>query len=79
MYADPEFAAGLANYQELAAGFARRCRERRNADEEQREELDELMRPVASATAVVCKSDGTGIIRKVRDDSRADDSASVER
>lgn len=79
MYADPEFAAGLANYQELAAGFARRCRERRNADEEQREELDELMRPVASATAVVCKSDGTGIIRKVRDNSRADDSASVER
>jgi chromosome segregation ATPase len=72
----------FADYQEFAATFARRCRERRNAEEEQQHELDELTKPAAALpTADVCKSNGAGVlVHKVRDNSRiADDSSAAER
>jgi hypothetical protein len=82
MYADPDFAAGLANYQEFAAGFARRCRERRNTEEAQREELAELTKPALPSAAGVCKSNGAGagLVYKDRDNAHvAGDSSAVER
>ena len=73
-----------ADYQELAAAFARQCRERRSAEEDQQRELDELTKPATVPSAVdVCKSNGAGaLVYKARDDARvADDyaGASVER
>ena len=60
-----------ADYEELAAAVAHRCRERRNAEEEQRE-LEELIKP-----ATVRKSTGAGVlVHKERADARiADDNA----
>jgi hypothetical protein len=62
-----------ADYQELAAGFARECRERRAAQREQ----DELTKPVPSAVDVR-KSNGAGLglVFKTRDNARVDDPGS---
>jgi hypothetical protein len=65
-----------ADYEELSATVARRCRERRNAEEEAQRELDELTKPV------VRKSNGAGVlVHKTHDNARVADGAgaSVER
>jgi hypothetical protein len=74
----------FADYQEFAAAFARRCRERRNAEEEQQQELAELTKPATvPSAAAVCKSNGAGagIIHKVHDNAHVADNAgaSMER
>jgi hypothetical protein len=65
-----------ADYQELAAGFARECRERRAA---QREQEDEMTKPaIVSSAADVRKTNGAGLglVFKTRDNGRVDDPGS---
>jgi hypothetical protein len=74
-----------ADYQELAAAFARQCRERRNAEDEAQREVDELTKPatVPSAADVRKTGAGAGLVFKTRNDARVadddDSGASVER
>src|SRR4051812_23167859 len=69
----------FADYQELAAAFARQCRERRNAEEEAQRELDELTKPatVPSAADVrktqVAGGAGAALVFKTRDEARVTD------